>query len=163
LNVGVHVPKTYLLPSFERPDDTSEDSFSNLKFPMPWEEMVEELGGFPLFMKPYSGGGWKSVYKVESFDELFSAYHETAQLVMMLQEAIDFTHYFRCYYLGGDRVHIMPYEPRNEHFDRYILGDVQKDKKIWDDVHEGVVKLNHGWVMTLILLNLPFATASHMR
>ncbi|RLD22270.1 MAG: hypothetical protein DRI69_01660 [Bacteroidetes bacterium] len=144
LSVGVPVPKTFLLPSFERPDDTTEDSFSNLKFPMPWEEMVEELGGFPLYMKPYSGGGWKSVYKVESFDELFAAYHDTAQLVMMLQEAIDFTHYFRCYYLGGDRVHIMPYEPRNAPHERYILDDVQKDKKIWDTVHEGVLKLNHG-------------------
>ena len=34
LSVGVPVPKTFLLPSFERPDDTSEDSFSNLKFPI---------------------------------------------------------------------------------------------------------------------------------
>ena len=38
----------------------------------------------------------------------------------------------------------MPYEPRNAPHERYILGDVQKDKEIWYTVHEGVLKLNHG-------------------
>ena len=143
LHVDVPVPKTFLLPSYRMPDDTSGESFSNLKFPLEWDKMVEHLGSFPIYMKPHSGGGWKSVYKVNSMDELFEAYHDTDQLVMMMQEAIDFTHYFRCYYLGGDRVHIMPYEPRNPHHERYILGDVDKDDEIWKKVHEGVIKLNH--------------------
>ncbi len=142
-HIGVAVPKTYLLPSFKMPDDTSGESFSNLKYPLEWDKMIEELGGFPVYMKPHSGGGWKSVYKITSFDELFEAYHDTEQLVMMLQENIDFSHYFRCYYLGGDRVRIMPYEPRNPHHLRYIQGDVEKDEAMWDAVREGVIKLNH--------------------
>ena len=118
--IKVPVPKTVLLPSNQRPDDTTDLSFRNLKFPMDWEGMVEYLGGFPLYMKPHSGGGWKSVYKVTSFEDLFSKYNETGQLVMMLQENIDFDAYFRCYYLGGDRVRVMPYEPRNPHHLRYV-------------------------------------------
>src|SRR5687768_4621916 len=81
--IKVPVPKTVLLPSNQRPDDTSEQSFRNLKFPMDWEYIVDYLGGFPLYMKPHSGGGWKSVYKVTDFDDLFAKYNETGQLVMM--------------------------------------------------------------------------------
>lgn len=142
IHVGVPVPKTVLLPSFERPDDTSAESFSNLEL-MEWERVVDYLGGFPLFMKPHSGGGWKSVYQIDSMDALFEAYHETGQLVMMLQEAIDFTHYFRCYYLGGDRVHIMPYEPRNPHHLRYIQEEVERDEALWSTIHDYILRLNH--------------------
>ena len=77
--------------------------------------MIDYLGGFPAFMKPHAGGGWKSVYKVNDWEEVFKAYHETEQLVMMFQEAIDFDSYFRCYCIGQKYVHIMNYEPRNPH------------------------------------------------
>ena len=81
--------------------------------------MYDYLGGFPFYMKPYSGGGWKSVYKVHNEEELFKAYDETGQLVMMLQENIVFDSYFRCYCIGGKHVKIMHYEPRNPHHLRY--------------------------------------------
>ena len=106
LSVGVDVPNTVLLPSYERPDDTSAESFTNLKM-MDWEKIVDYLGGFPLYMKPHSGGGWKSVFKVDDMNELFHAYHQTGRLVMMLQKAVNFDRYYRCYYLAGDRVHII--------------------------------------------------------
>jgi glutathione synthase/RimK-type ligase-like ATP-grasp enzyme len=118
LEVGVPVPKTVLLPSHERPDDTSETSFRNLKFPMDWE-YIENYIGFPAYMKPYAGGGWKSVYKVESLQDMFDKLAETGQLVMMLQEEIVFDDYYRVYCLGQKYVHIMPYEPRNPHHLRY--------------------------------------------
>ncbi len=118
IHVGVPVPRTVLLPSKDRPDDTTANSFRNLKFPLSWEEIFEHIG-FPAFMKPHAGGGWKSVYPLASKEEFFKAYSETGQLVMMLQEAIEFDDYFRCYCLGRERVHIMQYEPRNPHHLRY--------------------------------------------
>lgn len=139
----VPVPKTILLPSKEMPEDTSGDSFSNLKFPLDWDKMVDYLGGFPLYMKPHSGGGWKSVYKVRNMDELFQAYNETGRLVMMLQEEINFEAYFRCYYLGGN-VRIMPYEPRNPHHLRYLKEPIVTDLKLLDKVEKLVIKLNEG-------------------
>ncbi len=135
-HIKVPVPKTVLLPSNQRPDDTSEQSFRNMKFPLDWEGMVEYLGGFPLYMKPHSGGGWKSVYKVTSFEDLFAKFNETGQLVMMLQENIDFDAYFRCYYLGGDRVRVMPYEPRNPHHLRYIDKPAIDDPKLMKEIHK---------------------------
>jgi hypothetical protein len=117
--VGVPVPKTVLLPSKDHPDDTSADSFSNLKFPLDWQKIVDHVGGFPVFMKPYAGGGWKSVYKIHNYEELWQAHNETGQLVMMFQEAIEFDSYWRVYCIGGKYVRVMPYEPRNPHHLRY--------------------------------------------
>ena len=105
--IGVPVPNTVLLPSYQMPDDTSDQSFRNLKFPMDWQKIFDYIK-FPAYMKPFSGGGWKNVYKVKDADDLWVKHAETGQLVMMLQEEIVFDHYFRCYYLSGDRVHIMP-------------------------------------------------------
>ncbi|MBV6652833.1 MAG: hypothetical protein KI786_03705 [Mameliella sp.] len=116
--IGVPVPKTVLLPSKDHPTDTSADSFSNLAFPLDWEGIFDYVG-FPAFMKPFAGGGWKNVYKLDNADDFFRSYSETNQLVMMLQEAIDFTSYFRCYCIGGKHVRIMHYEPRNQHHLRY--------------------------------------------
>ncbi len=141
--VGVPVPKTVLLPSKERPDDTSDRSFRNMKFPMDWEMIFEYIGGFPAYMKPFSGGGWKSVYKLHSADELWAAHAETGQLVMMLQENIDFTEYFRCYCLGGKDVRIMQYEPRNPHHLRYVQNAPPVAKKMLNTIHDYVLKLNH--------------------
>src|SRR5690554_904644 len=142
LSVGVPVPNTVILPSHARPDDTDENSFRNLKFPIDWQGIFDYVG-FPAYMKPHAGGGWKSVYRVESAEDLFKKHAETDQLVMMLQEEILFTEYFRCYYLGGDRVHIMQYEPRNPHHLRYVIDGPPVKKEILDKVHEGVLKLNH--------------------
>lgn len=142
LSVDVAVPNTVLLPSHARPTDTDENSFRNLEFPFNWDAIFDYIG-FPAYMKPHSGGGWKSVYRVENPDDLFAKHVETGQLVMMLQEEIEFTEYFRCYYLGGDRVHIMQYEPRNPHHLRYLKDAAPVDQKILDKVREGVIKLNH--------------------
>ena len=117
--IGVPVPKTVLLPSKDHPADTNADSFSNLKYPLDWDAIFDHLGGFPLFFKPHAGGGWKNVYKVHNPDEFFRAYGETGQLVMMLQEAVEFDAYFRCYGIGRKYVRIMHYEPRNPHHLRY--------------------------------------------
>ncbi len=139
--IGVHVPKTILLPSKEMPPDTSGQSFRNLKYPLEWERMIEYLGGFPLYMKPHSGGGWKSVYKVNNYEEFFRDYNETNTLVMMLQEAIDFDAYFRCYCLGGKYVRIMDYEPRNPHHLRYVA-DYKISSALREQMHELVLRIN---------------------
>jgi glutathione synthase/RimK-type ligase-like ATP-grasp enzyme len=117
--VGVPVPKTVILPSNQLPTDTSHNSFRNLSFPLDWEGIFGYIG-FPAYFKPHSGGGWKSVYKVSNVDEFFRAYNETEQLVMMLQEEIQFEEYYRCYCLDRQDVWIMPYEPRNPHHLRYV-------------------------------------------
>jgi glutathione synthase/RimK-type ligase-like ATP-grasp enzyme len=142
--IGVPVPKTVLLPSRDRPTDTSESSFRNLTFPLAWEKMFEYIG-FPAYMKPHSGGGWKSVYKVTDSKDLWEKHGETEQLVMMLQEEIVFDDYFRCYCIGQKDVRIMPYEPRNPHHLRYaseMKATGPAAKKLLETIHEYVLRLN---------------------
>ncbi|TCJ12614.1 hypothetical protein EPD60_15210 [Flaviaesturariibacter flavus] len=116
--IGVPVPKTAILPSYEKPNDTSDESFSNLAYPMDWEGIFNYTG-FPAYMKPFEGGGWKNVYRLDSIDDFFQKHAETEQLVMLLQEEIVFTEYYRCYCIGRKYVKIMGYEPRNPHHLRY--------------------------------------------
>ncbi len=140
-NVGVPVPKTVLLPSKRHPDDTTPASFSNLVYPLGWKEMFEHIG-FPAFMKPNTGGGWKNVYKVHTPEEFFSAYNETGQLNMLLQEAITFTTYYRCYCIGGQYVHLMPYEPRNAFHERYVRSpEAQPTGELKDTLTDYVLRL----------------------
>lgn len=127
--IGVPVPKTVILPSHELPTDTSNESFSNLAYPLDWEAMFQYVG-FPAYMKPYAGGGWKNVYKLRNAEEFFQKHSETGQLVMLLQEEIIFEEYYRCYCIGGKHVRIMSYEPRNPHHLRYAADFAPDPEKV---------------------------------
>ncbi|MFN2385479.1 MAG: RimK family alpha-L-glutamate ligase [Thermoanaerobaculia bacterium] len=138
--LGVAVPKTVLLPSHEHPPDTTSESMSNLVFPLEWEEIFAHVG-FPAFFKPYSGGGWKKVYRVTDPDEFFAAYRDTGDTVMTLQEEIVFQEYFRCYAIGQRYVHIMPYDPREPHHRRYVQDPPPSDPELLDRVRQDCIKL----------------------
>ncbi|MFY7963898.1 MAG: ATP-grasp domain-containing protein [Chitinophagaceae bacterium] len=127
--IGVPVPKTVILPSHELPTDTSSESFANLAYPLDWKGIFEYIG-FPAYMKPHAGGGWKSVYQLNSLEEFFEKHAETEQLVMMLQEEIKFEEYYRCYCIGGKHVRIMPYEPRNPHHLRYVADFTPTEERL---------------------------------
>jgi len=117
--VNVAVPRTVLLPHKQFPPNTQAKSFRNMRW-VKWDEVFEYLG-WPVFMKPAYGGGWKDVYKVDNPQEFFAAYDQTRDLTMMAQEAIEFDAYFRCYVLGRNRVHIMRYDPKQPHHLRYVI------------------------------------------
>jgi glutathione synthase/RimK-type ligase-like ATP-grasp enzyme len=141
VKIGVPVPKTVILPSRDHPDDTSNDSFSNLSYPLDWKGIFEYVG-FPAYMKPFAGGGWKNVYRLESMDDFFEKHAETGQLVMLLQEEIIFEKYYRCYCIGGKHVRIMPYEPRNPHHLRYVASfDTSAEE--YKMMEEIVLRINH--------------------
>jgi glutathione synthase/RimK-type ligase-like ATP-grasp enzyme len=138
--IGIPVPKTAILPSFDLPTDTTHDSFSNLAYPLNWEEIFAYVG-FPAYMKPFAGGGWKNVYRLNSIEEFYEKHTETGQLVMMLQEEIVFEEYYRCYCIGGKYVRIMPYEPRNPFHMRYSA-DFQPTEERLRQMEEIVLRIN---------------------
>jgi glutathione synthase/RimK-type ligase-like ATP-grasp enzyme len=138
--VGVPVPKTVILPSRDLPHDTSDDSFSNLAYPLDWDAIFQYVG-FPAYMKPFAGGGWKNVYKLKSAEDFFQKHNETGQLVMLLQEEIIFTEYYRCYCIGGKHVRIMSYEPRNPHHLRYAA-DFKPSKERVHQMTDIVLRIN---------------------
>lgn len=141
VQAGVPVPKTVILPSYEMPTDTKGESFSNLAYPLDWEGIFNYVG-FPAYMKPYAGGGWKNVYKLNSLEEFYEKHQETGQLVMLLQEEIVFDEYYRCYCIGGKHVRIMPYEPRNPHHLRYQASFTPSQENL-EKMEEIVLRINH--------------------
>ena len=142
VKVKVNVPKTVILPSNQHPPDTNEMSMRNLEFPLDWDSIFDYVG-FPAYFKPFAGGGWKHVYRVENKEDFFARYNQTGQLVMMLQEEVDFTDYFRCYCLDRRDVHIMQYDPKQPHHLRYVRDPKPVAAKLLKEVEEGVLRLNN--------------------
>ena len=127
--LGVAVPATVILPHKYFPEGTTARSMRNLEFPLDWEGIFEYVG-FPCFMKPVDGGGWRDVYHIHNREEFFHAYDQSRDLCMMVQKAVNFEEYFRCYVVGQENVRIMPYDPRRPHHERYVQNPPDYDKKL---------------------------------
>jgi glutathione synthase/RimK-type ligase-like ATP-grasp enzyme len=130
--LGVAIPPTVILPHHKHPPDTTDRSVRNLIFPLNWAEIFDYVG-FPAFLKPYSGGGWKHVYKVHNPEEFYQCYNQTGDLCMTLQHGVEFDEYFRCYVVGQEKVHIMKYDPRAPHHERYVKGNPPPSSKALKD------------------------------
>jgi len=119
MRLGMPVPRTLLIPPKEY--EASPDLQSTLEqyavlFNL--QELGDDLG-YPAFMKPYDGGGWVGVSKVDNGQELDAAYDESGKFVMHLQEGIvPFESFVRCVGLGP-QVRIVRYDPGAPLHERY--------------------------------------------
>ncbi|MFT4605224.1 MAG: glutathione synthase/RimK-type ligase-like ATP-grasp enzyme [Rhodothermales bacterium] len=114
----VAVPRSAILPHKVHPTNTQDASFRNLKYPINWDSLFEYVG-WPAYLKPHDGGGWRGVTRCETPQDVFDAYDESGDDCMMLQEGIEFESYFRCYCVGQKEVRIMRYNPLAEPDQRY--------------------------------------------
>lgn len=124
--LGIAIPPTVLLPHKHFPTGTTAKSMRNLQYPLDWDAIFHYVG-FPAFLKPHDGGGWRDVYKVDDPGEFFAAYDQSRDLCMTLQRGVEFGDYFRCYCVNRDKVHIMRYDPRQTHELRYVPGNPAPD------------------------------------
>jgi hypothetical protein len=117
--VGVAVPKTVVLPQKSYPSDIdlTAESLHNLGYPIDWDGLLDYVGR-PAILKPFSGGGWKHVYKVNNRDELLAAYDVTGPYCMTLQQFIHFDQYVRCFTFGKTDIVPVRYDP---HERRYLV------------------------------------------
>jgi hypothetical protein len=116
--LGVAIPRTALLPQKDYIEGITSESLRNLEFPLDWQGIVDHVG-MPAIIKPFDGGGWKNVSRVNSMEELWEVYDTTGTLCMTLQEFIAFDQFVRCYCIGQEEVMIMPYDPRKP----YLSGE----------------------------------------
>lgn len=138
--LGVAVPKTVLLPHKEFPPQINSNSLRNLEYPLDWDAIFAYVG-FPAFLKPHDGGGWRDVHHVRDREEFFWAYGQTRDLCMTLQAAVDFQEYFRCYVVGRNEVRIMPYDPRRPHEQRYLQDPPEYDPALLQRVEKDALTL----------------------
>ncbi|MBD3868708.1 MAG: hypothetical protein IFK94_11335 [Acidobacteria bacterium] len=119
LDLGLPVPETWILPPKEY--EESVDLQSTLE---QYARMFDlgEIGGqvgYPLFMKPYDGGAWVGVTKIDDEEQLRKAYDESGRRVMHLQKSV-LPHdlFVRC--IGvGPQTYLVKYDPSASLHERY--------------------------------------------
>ena len=119
MRLGLPVPDTWMLPP--KAYDASDDLEPTLR---QYARMfsLEEIGGkvgYPFFMKPYHGGGWRGVTKIDDAAALQRAYDASGTDVMNLQAAIlPYDWFVRCIGLGP-QMRKVNYDPSAPLHDRY--------------------------------------------
>jgi hypothetical protein len=148
--LGIAIPKTILLPQKSYPADVdlTAESLRNLKYPVDWEGLLDYVGR-PAILKPFSGGGWKHVYKVNNVAELLAAYDGTGPYCMTLQEFIDFGQYVRCFTFGKNDIIPVAYDPRER---RYLVEHQYLSKELGARVVKDAQTINQllGYEMNTI-------------
>jgi hypothetical protein len=121
MHLGLPVPDTWMIPPKEyaqTPDLQSTLSRYAKVFDL--GEVGESLG-YPMFMKPYDGGAWAGVSKIDGEAKLRSAYDESGTRVMHLQKAVEpFELFVRC--IGvGPQIYPVKYDPTAALHERYTV------------------------------------------
>ena len=140
--LGISHARTVALPSHSYIEGVVTESLRNLIYPMPWEEHVEYLGGFPLILKPAWGGGFKKVYKVHNLPELWNAYNETGTECMVLQQFIDWDNYARCLCIGQQDILPIKFDVNRPWPHRYIVDDHFLSPELRDLIVKWAVQIN---------------------
>ncbi|SDL83460.1 ATP-grasp domain-containing protein [Aliiruegeria lutimaris] len=135
LRLGLPVPETWMLPP--KAYDPSDDLEATLiKYARMFS--LDEIGdkiGYPFFMKPYHGGGWKGVTKIDNAQELHRAYDASGTEIMNLQAAV-LPHDFFVRNVGlGPQVRHVNYDPGAPLHDRY-----RQDINFLDEVDQQTLK-----------------------
>ncbi len=131
--LGLDSPKTAVVPNKDYvPGIDHEKSLRNLEFPMPWEKLIDYVGGFPVVLKDAHGGGWKEVYICHSYEELFEAYNQTGLLTMVLQEFIRWDSYIRCMGIGQKEILVMNYDPNSRRYTHHDLSAEMHERIVSD-------------------------------
>ena len=121
IRLGFPIPETWLIPpqSYEPVVDLEQTLNSYARF-FDLGAIGKELG-YPMFMKPYDGGGWRAVTKLDDESALREAYDQSGKLIMTLQAAVHPSDRFvRCIGLGP-QTHVILYDPKAALHDRYTM------------------------------------------
>jgi hypothetical protein len=146
MHLGIHVPETWMVPP--RDHAPGPDVAPMLKR---YAKMFNlgDVGdglGYPLFMKPYDGGGWVGVTKIDDREQLAKTYAESGTRVMHLQKSVDYDLFVRT--IGvGPQVEVIPYDPTRPLHDRYQVGFNVVDSEQWQLLVDQQLTINgfFGW------------------
>ncbi len=123
MRLGLKVPETWLIPHKLPPDDPRYVPMAESYSPEFDLDYVAEQVGYPLYMKPFDGGMWVGVTRIESSAELHRSYDESGERLMHLQAAVDDFDVFTRSLSIGPQTKVTQYDPSaNGHY-RYIVGD----------------------------------------
>jgi len=119
MRLGFPVPETWLIPpkAYQQTADLAPTLKQYAKL-FDLGDIGDQLG-YPMFLKPYDGGGWVGVNRIDDRKALLKAYDSSGMRVMHLQKAILPSDGFaRCIGLGP-QVRFVNYHPSEPLHDRY--------------------------------------------
>ena len=121
MRLGMNVPETVLVP-YKNPVDNARWAYTSAKYNRSFDlDRIAEDIGFPLYMKPFDGGGWRGVSRVSDRDELHRSYDESGEMLMHLQASVpDFEHFARSLTIGPDTM-VMKFRPDEPMHQRYAV------------------------------------------
>jgi hypothetical protein len=119
MRLGMPIPETWMLPPKEYAQTADLDVTLATYARMFDLAAVGERVGYPAFLKPYDGGAWVGVSRVDGADQLQEAYDASGTRLMHLQKAVSpFDLFVRA--LGvGPQVNVIRYDPDAPLHDRY--------------------------------------------
>lgn len=136
-DLRIPFPKTVMLPMMKEDDDAPEHIFGP-----DWGKIKDEIN-FPAVVKPHDGFGWENIYEVESIKEAEDIYDALKyRRIMMLQEKVKYTDYYRAYCIGKKDVLFVRYEPAPFGLGKYLHGGLEPLEGIKDQLVEWTIKLN---------------------
>ena len=121
MKLGLPVPETWMVPPKSYSDHADLDPTLRRYAQMFDLGAIGEKVGFPLFMKPYDGGAWKGVSRIDNADKLRAAYEESGTSLMHLQRSVEgFDRFVRCIGLGPQFL-LVSYDPGAPLHERYEM------------------------------------------
>ena len=123
MRLGIKVPETWLIPHKLPPDNPRYIPMAERYSPEFDLDFVAEQVGYPLYMKPFDGGMWVGVTRIDSSEQLHRAYEESGERLMHLQAAVDDFDVFTRSLSIGPQTRVMRYDPSADGHYRYIVGD----------------------------------------
>ncbi|MGE0710698.1 MAG: RimK family alpha-L-glutamate ligase [Planctomycetota bacterium] len=123
IRLGLNVPETWLIPPKQGPQSYAEKYRRTAARYHDFFDLarIAEHIGYPLFMKPFDGGGWRDVTRIEDRDKLFRAYDASGQSVMHLQQGINDYDVFTRSLAIGPQVMSLKFNPEKPHHARYSI------------------------------------------
>ncbi|WP_151084128.1 ATP-grasp domain-containing protein [Nocardioides cynanchi] len=120
LRLGLKVPKTILVP-YKNPVDNHRWTYTSARYNRPFDlDLLAAELGYPLYMKPFDGGGWRGVSRIEGPDDLHRAYDESGEMLMHLQATVDYEHFARALSIGPETM-VMDFRPEQPMHHRYAV------------------------------------------
>ncbi len=118
IRLGLDVPETVLVP-YKNPVDNVRWAYTAEHYNEPFDlhAIAAELG-YPLYMKPFDGGGWRGVSRIEGPEDLDAAYDASGEMLMHLQQAVDYDVFVRALAIGPETM-VMKFRPDRPMHERY--------------------------------------------
>lgn len=123
LRLGLNIPETWLIPPRLGPEDRAQKyAVTAARFHDPFDlKAIAAKIGYPLYMKPFDGGGWRGVTRINNEYDLMKAYEESGRTLMHIQKGLDNYDVFVRSLTIGPQVGVFKYDPSRPMHDRYVL------------------------------------------